>query len=843
MTATASTALAWRIAKRELRGGLAGFRVFVICLALGVAAIAVVGWTSSAVVGGLEAGARKLLGGDIELRLVHQPAGTEEKAYLLANSTHLSEIVSLRAMASARNNATRTLVELKAVDDAYPLVGSMALSPSLARTQMFAGDDGLPGAAVDAGLLTKLGVGVGDTISIGKAAFRINAVIDKEPDRVTSVINYGPRVMIGAQDIAKTGLVQPGSLIRYDYRVLLSPGLDPATWRASLAQAFPDAGWRVRATDEAAPGVRRFIERLTLFMGFVGYTVLLVGGVGISRAVSAYLESKSRAIATFKCLGAPADLIVRIYLLQVLVLSLAAILIGLVVGTALPSAALFILADLLPVRPILDFYVQPLTIAAAFGLVIAITAALWPLGRAREVPARDLFRSAADPLANKPGRLYLLWIAIGIALLTALVFLSATDKWFALCFVLGASATIAFLKLAGDVLIRLSRRLKAKNATLRLVLANIHRPGSMASGVILSLGLGLAVLVAVVQIEGNITRQIDERLPKEAPAYFFIDIQPGQVDEFDRIINAQPGTSDLRREPVVRGRIVEINGKPVSEVAIAPESQWAIRGDRALTAAAEKKPDMEIVAGTWWAPDYAGPPLISLDDGLAKGFGVGLGDTLTLNILGRRITATIASLREIDWQSLRFDFAIVLSPGVLEGAPHTHIAAVRASEAAEAPLEKAVTDAFDNISAIHVREALAAAHELMAGISIAIRAIAGLTVIAGAIVLAGALAAGQQRRQFDAVIFKVLGATRGRIALTFILEYGALGIITAFASLAVGTAASWGVIEFLMHMDWVWLPGAALTTLLIALAATIILGLGASWRILGLKTAPYLRND
>lgn len=839
----ASYHLAWRIARRELRGGLSGFRVFMLCLALGVAAITAVGWTSAAIVDGLATDARRLLGGDMEMRLVHREAKDDEHAYLAANSRQLSNTIRLRAMASARDNAARTLVELKAVDDAYPLIGEMSLQPALSRGAMFDETDGLPGAVVDPYLLEKLGIEQGGVISIGKARFRVNAIIEAEPDRVTSVINYGPRVMIAKADLIETGLVQPGSLIRYYYRVLFEPGTDPTEWRDALSGAFPDAGWRVRAANEAAPGVRRFIDRLTLFMSFVGYTVLLVGGVGITRAVNAYLESKSRTIATLKCMGAEAGLIVKVYMMQVLALALFAIALGLVAGIALPAVSLYAITDLLPVRPIFGLHIHALGTAAAFGLLTAVTAALWPLGRAREVPARDLFRAQAAPLSVTPRRIYFVWIGAGLSLLTGLVFLTATDKWFALWFVLGAITTVGLLKLAGSLLIRLSRRMHPSNAILRLVVANIHRPGSATSGVVLSLGLGLAVLVAVVQIEGNITRQIDERLPEEAPAYFFIDIQPHQVDDFDRIVSGIDGTSDLRREPVVRGRIVEINGKPVSEVEIASESRWAVRGDRALTSTAEMKPETDIVAGKWWPADYAGPPLISLDDGLAKGFGVRVGDTLTLNILGRRITAEIASLREIDWQSLRFDFAVVLSPGVLEGAPHTHIAAVRASAAAEAPLEKAITDAFDNVSAIHVREALAAARNLMEGISIAIRAVAGLTVVAGAIVLAGALAAGQQRRRFDAVVFKVLGATRKRIALTFVLEYGALGAVTAICAFGVGTLAAWAVSDFLMHMDWAWLPAEAIITLLMALLATIALGLAGSWRILGMKTAPFLRND
>lgn len=834
--------LAWRLAKRELRGGLSGFRVFVTCLALGVAAIAAVGWTSSAVVGGLAADARKLLGGDIELRLVHRPADTDALAYLQANASRVSETIDMRAMAVAVASGERTLVQLKAVDGIYPLVGAMQLSPSQTVADALVPNDGIPGALAEAGLLDKLGIAVGDEIRVGKAAFRITGTIDREPDRVTSMINFGPRLMIDSGALAATGLLQPGSLVYYHYRVLLAPGSDAKAWRATLSETFPDAGWRLRGTDEAAPGVRRFIDRLTLFMSFVGYTVLLVGGVGITRAVTAYLESKTTTIATFKCLGAPAGLIVGIYLLQVLVLSALGIAIGLVAGLVLPYAALNVFSGLLPVQPVLALYPESLLVAVGFGVLISVTAALWPLGRARAVPARDLFRAQAQPLAARPGRVFLLWLGFGMALLAGLVFATASDRWFALWFVLGALATFALLRLSGALLIAACRRLKPRNALARLVIANVYRPGSAAPGVILSLGLGLSVLVAVVQIEGNIARQISERLPAEAPAYFFIDIQPDQVTEFDRIVTSIPGVSGLRREPVVRGRIVGIGGKPVAESTVAAESQWAVRGDRALTSAAEQKPEMKIVDGAWWPRDYSGPPLISLDDGLAKGFGVGIGDTLTLNILGREITAKIASLRDIDWQSLRFDFAIVLSPGVLEGAPHTYIAAANATKAAERPLARAVTDAFDNVSAIHVREALQAAADLLAGISGIIRAIAGITVVAGAVVLAGALAAGQRRRRLDAVIFKVLGATRGRIGLTFVLEYGLLGAITGLAAAAVGTLTAWAVIRFLMHMDWTWLPMQAGLTVILALLATIGFGLAGSWRILGQKTAPYLRN-
>lgn len=835
--------LAWSLARRELRGGLAGFRVFLACLALGVGAIAAVGWTGSAIVGGLAADARKLLGGDVELRLVHQTASPDQLAYLSDNTDALSSSVQMRAMAVVPNGGERALVQLKAVDNLYPLVGTLELSRGGTLSDALTGRGDVPGAVVDPNLMDRLGLEIGETVRIGKAPFVIMDTITREPDRVTSMINFGPRFMIAEETLNETGLVQPGSLIRYYYRGLLPTGDNAADWRATLELAFPDAGWRVRGTDEAAPGVRRFIDRLTLFMSFVGYTVLLVGGVGITRAVTAYLESKTRTIASLKCLGADAGLIVAIYLIQVGLLGALGIVLGLIGGIALPAALLAAFGDTLPVRPMLDIYPLPILIAAAFGVLIAITAALWPLGRARQVPARDLFRAAAQPLVARPPMAYLVWLGLGTAALTALVLLTASNIRFAIWFIIGAAVTFAALRLAAASLIAASRKVKSSNAIVRLVMANVNRPGTAAPGIVLSLGLGLSVLVAVVQIEGNITGQISDRLPDAAPSYFFLDIQPHQVAEFDRIVTTTPGTADFQREPVIRGRIVQIDGQPVANVDVAPDSRWAIRGDRSLTTAATMPDGTEMVAGEWWPSDYAGPPLISLDASLAQGFDVTLGDTLTINVLGREFTATIASLRAIDWGSMRFDFAVVFSPGVLEGAPHTHIAAVRATEETEKDLERAVTDAFDNVSAVHVREALQAATDLLAGIGAAIRAVAGMTVIAGAVVLAGALAAGQRRRTFDSVVFKVLGATRKRIALTFILEYGVLGLITGLAAIGVGTLTAWAVITLLMNMEWVFLPVHAGATVILALIATVGFGLAGSWRILGMKTAPYLRND
>jgi len=837
--------LALRLARRELRGGLRGFRVFVACLILGVAAIAAVGSLNQAVMAGLAADGRQLLGGDVELRLQQRPADDTQLAYLAAEARRLSTVVQMRAMARPAADADgRALVELKAVDGAYPLVGALGTDPQAPLADLLEHRDGAWGVAVDPNLLDRLGVEPGGRLRIGEAEFTVRAVITGEPDRVTGMLSFGPRALIGQAALVDTGLVRPGSQVAYYYRLTLPAGVDPKAWGEALKTAFPEAGWRIRSLDEAAPGVRRFIDRMTLFLTFVGLTALLIGGIGIGNGVKSYLDGRVATIATLKCLGASGRLVFAVYLIQILGLACVGVVLGLLIGAVVPLAAAAPLAALLPVPPRLGLYPAPLLWAAAFGLLTAATFALWPLARARDVPAANLFRAFVAPLDGRPRAAYVGAVAAGVALLAVLTVAGASETRAALWFVGGSLAAFVLLRAAAALIMRLAARVaRPAGAEWRLALANLHRPGASTPSVVVSLGLGLAVLVAVVLIQGNLGRQIGERLPDEAPALFFIDIQPDQLAAFDDTVTAVAGAREYRRVPTLRGRIVKIAGVPVEEATVAPDVAWAVRGDRALTYAAEPSADSQIVAGEWWPADYAGPPLISLDADLARGFGIGLGDTLGVNVLGREIEGRIVALREIDWRSLRFDFAIIFAPGTLEGAPQSYIGAVHAPPGVDAAIEKAVTDRFANVSSIRVRDALEAAARILAGVGGAVRTAASVTILAGVLVLAGAVAAARRRRLYDSIVFKVLGATRRRVLKAFVLEYGILGLATGAIAAVIGTVTAWAVIVFLMDSPWVLLPGAVAATLGAGLLVTLAVGFAGTWRALGHKAAPYLRNE
>ena len=829
--------------RRELRGGLRGFRIFLACLALGVAVIAGVGSLAAGVRAGLEGDARAMLGGDVELNLVMRPASEAEQTYLDQHGK-VAEVIGLRAMARRDDNKQRSLIELKAVDGAYPLYGAVELNPARSLADALAQRDGLWGAIAAPALLDRLGLKVGDVVRVGNARFQLRAALSHEPDAATGIFILGPRLMIAKPALAETGLIAPGSLIGYSYRVRLPAGATAGAWISNLKTAFPDAGWRVRDYANAAPNLRRLLDRVGLFLTLLGLTALLVGGVGVGNAVSGYLASRTLSIAIFKSLGAAGRLVFWTYLLQIAVLAALGIALGLALGALTPVLTAQLLPTDLPVTARLGLYPLPLLVAAAAGALTTLAFALGPLANARTVPPATLFREAAEAPSAWPGKGILLAQGLVTAALAALVIATTVDRRLAFWSVLGALAVLVVFRLAAALTIAAVRRIgRPRRPLLRLALANLGRPGANTASVIASLGLGLTVLVALTLVEGNIALTLDKDLPERAPSFFFIDIQPDEAAGFDQLLAGFAGASNIERVPSLRGRLVKLNGVPVDQAPVAPEAQWAVRSERGLTYSPTVPTGSRVVEGSWWPADYQGPPLVSFDAELARGMGLKLGDSLTINVLGRDVTATIANLRAIDWTSLRINYALVFSPGTFAGAPETFIATARVPPEREAALQAAVTDRFANISAIPVKDALQAVSQMVSQVAVALQVTAAIALGAAGLVLAGALAASRRRRLYEAVVLKVLGATRRDLARAFLLEYGLLGLLAAAVASLLGTIAAYLVLTQVMRTDWVFLPGAVALSAGVALALTLVLGYAGTWRALGASPAAYLRND
>jgi putative ABC transport system permease protein len=847
--------LALALARRELRGGFGrgfrGFRIFLACLVLGVGAIAAVGTLAGAVDRALTDDARTLLGGDADLTLGYRPASAAEFQALEASVT-VARTVDMRAMVRAaepgQGSGKRFLIELKAVDGRYPLFGDLVLAPSDARADLFAERDGAWGAAVDREALDRLGLKLGDRVQVGAATYQLRATIESEPDRGSATFILGPRFMVGLASLDATKLVQPGSLVYYHYRVKLAPGRDVNAWLDGIERDFPNAGWRVRSLYNAAPRLKTFLDRIALYLVLVGLTSLLVGGIGVANAVKAYLDRRATVIAILKCLGAPGRLVFQVYFIETLLLAALGIALGLILGAAVPVLLSGTLARLLPVVAEIGISPRALSIAAAYGFLTTIVFTLWPLARAREVPAGQLFRALLAPSRHRRRWGDLLALLAAGAALAALTIFSATQRPIAIWFVVGAVATLIAFRVAAWIVSRLARAASALGLrhalapTLRLALANLHRPGAPTASVVLSLGVGLTLFIAVGLVEGNIARDVTEELPRDAPAYFFIDIQPDQLASFDRVVRAVPGSGEVEEVPSLRGRITAIDGVPAERAKIDPRGAWALDSDRGLTYSALPPRGTRIVAGSWWPEDYRGSPLVSLDAGVAHDFRIGVGDTITVNVLGREMTARIASLRDVDWRSLGINFVMLFSPGSLEGAPQTFIATAHATEAAEEPLLRAVTERFANVSAIRVRDALDAIGRILANVGVAVRLTALFTFFAGTLVLGGSIAAEHRRRTYDAVVLKVLGAERRTLLAAFLIEFGILGVASAAVAAAIGTLAGWLVTTRIMHADWTFLPFPVAATILGATLVTLALGYLGTWRALGQSAAPVLRE-
>ena len=842
--------LAAEFALRELRGGLRGFYIFIGCIALGVAAIAGVTSLSRALTEGISAEGQAILGGDLSFSLIHRHASEEELDYISSLGS-VSRVGTLRAMARRSDTGDQALVELKAVDKAYPLYGSVDLQSGDNLHDALVSKDGIWGAVADFALLARLEVEVGDTLSLGRATVRLTGIIDTEPDKLAGGMEFGPRLMVSDEAMAETGLIQPGSLVRWHYRVRLPSSPSDETVRSLVEeaeQAAPESGWRIRSRANASPGLQRSINQFAQFLTLVGLTALVVGGVGVANAIRSYLETKREVIASFKCLGATGDFAFRIYLVQMLVLALIGISAGLVAGALIPFAAGAALAGVLPVELQTGIYPAELGLGLLYGLLTALAFALWPLGRAHDIPPTALFRDVVSGKSRLPRVRYLAAAAITITVLAAIAITVAYNQRLAMIYIGASAGAFILLVAVARAIMFLAKRLPSVRSTeLRMAIANIHRPGALTPSVVLSLGLGLSLLVALALIDGNLRRELTSTMADQAPSFFFVDIQTHERDAFQGLLGEQAPEAEIQTVPMLRGRIVSLKGIPSAHfVPVQEGSDWVLRGDRGITYHETIPENSELIAGDWWPANYSGPPLVSFDAEAATDLGLEIGDEVTVNVLGREITAAIGNIREVEWQSLAINFVMVFSPNTFAGAPHAHLMTLGWEEPVPAERElgilKIVANTFPTVTAVRVKDALSQVNDLVSQLAWAIRGASSITLIASVLVLAGALAAGHRSRIYDAVILKTLGATRNRLIIAYGLEYAILGLATALFALVAGGAAAWFVISQVMGGSFVFLPVTAVSAALIALILTVGFGLIGTWRVLGEKPAPVLRN-
>lgn len=834
------------IALRELRAGLSGFYIFMACVALGVAVIATVGTLSDGLRAGFERQGRVLLGGDATFARMHARATDAERGWLAAEGA-LSETATVRTMARRVDGEEQALVELKAVDAAYPLVGEVEVEGT-----PFAEALAEPGGAVvDPVILSRLGLKIGDPIRLAEAEAIVRATIVNEPDAVADRLTYGPRVFVSRETLAKTELVQPGTLVRWRYALNLKDGAgaSPASLAAFREKAeanLSQSGFVIADRRDPSPQITRTLDRLRQFLTFLGLAALIVGGVGIANAVSTFIERRRNVIAAMKAVGATSGTVLRIFLIQVLAIALIGVVLGLAVGLTAPSLLIALYGDALPVRAEVAYSATTVLVSIAYGLLVALLFALWPLGRAELIKPSVLFRDEVAPDTVWPRPRIIAATALIAASLLGFALAMSESLRIALYFC-GALVLVFLVFIGlGTAVTRLARRVpRPRWPELALAIGNLGAPGGLTRSVVVSLGAGLSLLVAVALADASLVEELTSRLPKNAPSYFLLDIPKDDAEGLRTIVEGAVPGAHLAEAPMLRGRLVELAGRKVENIKPPPEAQWVLNGDRGLTYADTLPEGSTLVDGEWWPAGYDGEPLVSFERDLAGHLGVKIGDQVTVNVLGRNLTARIANLREVKWESLTLNFVMVFSSNALQGAPHNLLATVSlppgTAVEAEAGLGRAVGKAFPSVTVIRVKDALNTATEILEKVMVAIRVAGAVTLIAGALVLAGALATAQRRRVLEAVVLKVLGATRRRVLLSHMLEYVLLAVIAGFFAVALGALASWIAVSEVMRIPFTFSVEAVLKALGVAIGLVLLFGSLGTWAVLRARPTATLR--
>ncbi|MGH6835753.1 MAG: ABC transporter permease [Methylocella sp.] len=841
--------LVLRFALRDFRGGLRGFAIFLASIALGVAAITGIGSVSLSLKNGLAQQGRAILGGDASFDLAQRELGTPERDFLGLQG-RLSPVALLRAMAR-RDDGEAALVEIKAVDVAYPLAGEVVLDPALPLAEALAGRDGAYGIVADAALLGRLGLAIGNRLTIGGARFELRAVLAFEPDRLASGIRFGAPALISQQALRATGLLEPGSLVRWLYRVALkgTPASDAEV--AALTEAaqkrFPEAGWEIRTRNNISPLLSRNLDRFTEFLTLVGITALIVGGVGVANAMHGFVERKRQTIAILKALGATGSAVFALILTQAMLVAGAGAALGAAIGAALPFVAASAFGPLLPFPIAAAIYPAAIAKGLLYGVLTALAFSAGPLGRAHDVPVQALFRAGIEFRRTTPRLRYLVLTLAAALCLASAVLVVAADRGLVLIYLGATLAAFILLRVASFLIVTCAKRLPhARGVALRLAVGNIHRPGALTSSVVLSLGLGLALLVALTLIDGNISAELHHSIAGKTPSFFFLDVQSAKAEAFADFLQGQAPEGKIDLVPMLRGRIVKLNGIQASAARPKQSVAWVLDGDRGITFAESVPQGSSVVKGNWWPKDYRGPPLVSVETEIAEGLGLAIGDEITVNVLGRDLSAKLASTRKVNWRSYGINFVLVFSPNSLAGAPFGELATLTFASggdpAREAALLRAIALRFPSVTSIRVKEALNAVNDVVGQLAFAVRAASSVAFLASILVLGGALAAGQHARTHDAVVLKTLGATRSRLLAAYIYEYGLLGLCTALFGVAAGSAAAFLIVGRVMDLEFVWLWPQAVGAAAVAVIVTICLGLLGTWRILGRKPGPYLRD-
>ncbi len=835
-----------KIALRDLRRGYRGFWIFFSCLALGVAAITTVTVLSASLVKGIERDGKVILGGDLAVQQQFRGLTDEQLATLKRSTTKLAEFVELSTLLRTEDTRNSILVSLKAVDDIYPLYGTFKIQGGRELAQAIALQDDAWGALVDPFIVESGRAEIGDTVEFGTSRFRVTGIIEDEPDRVASSGRFAfwPRVIVHRASLDESLLMGFGSRNNYEYRAILNEGLDSAVVVSALQNQFPNL--QIRDFRNASPNLSEIVKRIGFLLSLAGLTTLLIGGVGVSNAVRAYMDTRLGTIAILKCIGGSNRFVFRTFLFQVVMLSAIGVGIGIAAGAVIAVFASATVERLLNVPFDIAFSPAVFATVVAYGMLTAMLFALWPLASALNTSPATLFRNVVSAERQRPSWIFAaITFAIAVVL-TGIVIATAEQRPFAIWFVIGVTVAWVVFRAIGHLVMKLAKLAGGRfSPVVKLALANLHRPGAATADTILSIGLGLSVLIATAMVSANLDQQISDMIPEQAPEFFFIGVQSDQMDEFRDLIDEIGGVTEFNVMPYIPGRITQIKGMDPHDALVDESGEWLIDdgGERTFSYTAEPLEDVEIIEGEWWSADYSGKTLLSIHKDVADAFALDIDDEITMNILGREITGSVHNIRDLEWRSMRLNFAITLSPEPLRTMPHSSVATAHVADEFEFAIQDRVASEMPSVTIIRVKEALNRVGNLMNRARTAASSISAVTIVAGILVLAGIVISENRRRAYESVLLKTIGASRRYILATFTVEYLLQGSASALAATLLGSLTSWAVVYGLMDWDWYFMPLSAVNTAIFGLAIAVSLGMLGIWRALQHRPLYYLRNE
>ena len=791
----------WKLSIKELRGSFSEFKIVITSIFLGVFIISAVGSLSENLKFEINDQRSELLGGSFELSTTYQKFPQKIKKWLEVNGK-TSEVIELRTMLSSNKNSIvkRRLVELKAVDENWPLVGNISIKPEQSLNQSI-NNTNFNGVLIDKNVKNQLNLNLGDMLNLGDSKIIIKGILKKEPDRMFSFATFGSRVLLSIKTLQKTNLIIPGSLVKYKIKFIPNEKNINLSYLSKLVEG---TNISIRDVNSSTNNFNNFIERTSLFISMVGLITLLISGIGISSGVKGYIIKKIKNIAILKSLGAKNTQVFLIYLFQVMVIFLLSIIPALLAGISIP----FLLSPIISSELFDTFqariFLQPIIISFSFGLIVCLLFTIIPIARTYEIKPIQLIRYSAHNIHNQNSKNIKIFIIFLICLLCYLTVIMTNDIKLSVYIFTSIVISFIILSVFTNLYFYILKKINFKIGSLsELVRKSIISKNSFSKAIVVSFSIGLSLLISLNIIEESLDNKISKTINQEAPNHFLIDIQPNQIETIKKIASASKDVLFLNSQPMLRGRITEINDIKVENLKVNKDVQWVLKRDRAFSWTNERPESTKLISGEWWKKDYNGPLLVSIGDKIAKGMNLKIGDNIRFNILGRNFEATIFNTREIIWENMNINFIFVLSESSLTNAPHTWIASTTSDdkEINNGFIEKVVNE-FSNISSISIEESYKAIKSILNLLIIIINSIALITLLSGVIVLAGILDVSKKDKLYEIAIFKILGASPKKISLLWLYEYLIIGLMASLISLLIGCVVSFILLDFVFNVNF-----------------------------------------